>query len=118
MQEGAITRASDHLNDARQKLFDTHVHQKEMTAELERLEGALNAAEDPVQQTDLQDRIKHIKSDIEVAGNVEQQQQTTEIQAELQLREEQDKMNALESQIDELITTLGNSVEPSAGKRK
>ncbi|MGA8346126.1 MAG: hypothetical protein WB781_29620 [Candidatus Sulfotelmatobacter sp.] len=117
MQEGAVTRASDHLNDARQKLLDAHVHQREMTTELKRLGEALNAAENAQQQTDLQDQIKHIKSDLEIAGNIAEQQQTTEIQAEQQLRDEQDKLGAIESQLDELIRTMGNSVEPSAGKR-
>jgi DNA repair exonuclease SbcCD ATPase subunit len=117
MEEGAVTRASDHLNDARQKLSDTHVHQREMTTELKRLEEALNSAENPQQQTDLQDRVKHVKSDLEIAGNIAQQQQTTEIQAEQQLRDEQDKLGAIESQLDELIRTMGNLVEPSAGKR-
>jgi len=117
IQEGAITRASDRLNDARQKLFDTHVHQKEMAIEAKRLEDALNAAETPQQQTDLQDRVKHVKSDLEIAGNIAQQQQTTEIQAEQQLRAEQDKLSALETQLDEVIRSMGNSAEQSGRSR-
>jgi valyl-tRNA synthetase len=117
IQEGAITRASDRLNDARQKLLDTQVHQKELAQEVKRLEDALNAADNPQQQTEFQDRIKHVKSNLEVAGSIAQQQQTTEIQAEQQLREEQDKLNALESQLDELIRAPGNSNEKSSATR-
>jgi len=117
LQEGAITRASDRLNDARQKLLDTHVHQKELALEVKRLEDALSSAENPQQQTDIQDRVKHVKSDIEVVGNIEQQQQTTEIQAEQELRTEQDKINALETQLDDLTRSMGNSVEQSGRSR-
>ncbi len=33
MQESAVTSASDHLNDARQRLLDAQVHQKELALE-------------------------------------------------------------------------------------
>jgi len=117
MQEGVVARASDHLNDARQKLLDTHAHQKELTLETKRLDDALNTTENPVQQTDLQDRIKHVRSEVEVVGNIAQQQQTTEIQAEQQLREERDKLSTIESQLDELIRAMGNSAEQSGRNR-
>jgi peptidoglycan hydrolase CwlO-like protein len=66
MQEGAVTRASDHLNDARQKLLDTQVRQKELALEVKRLEGDISTAQNPQQQTDLQDRMKHTQPDLEV----------------------------------------------------
>ena len=111
MQEGVITRASDHLNDARQKLLDTHMHQKDLTLEAKRLEDSMNASENPQQQADLQERIDHVNSDLEIAGHLAQQQQTAEIQAEQHLREEQDKLNALENQLDDLIRSMSNSNE-------
>jgi len=118
LQEGAVTRASDHLNDARQKLFETHVRQRELSSELKRTEEALNTADNPADNPqDLQDRIKHIKSDFEIAGNIAQQQQTTETQAEQQLRDEQDKLSVIEGQLDELIRTMGSTAEPSGRNR-
>jgi hypothetical protein len=117
LQEGAIARASDRLNNARQKLLDTHVHQKELALEARRLEDALKSAENPQQQMDIQERVKHVKSDLEVAGNIEQQHQTTEIQAEQELRTEQDKLSALEALLDELIRSLANPVEQSGPNR-
>jgi DNA repair exonuclease SbcCD ATPase subunit len=113
MQEGVITRTSDRLNDARQKLLEAHASQKELTLEVKRLEDSLNTAENPQQQADLQDRIKHVKSDLEVAADIAQQRQAAEIQAQQQLRDEQDKLNALESQLDDLIRTAGNTNEKS-----
>jgi DNA repair exonuclease SbcCD ATPase subunit len=118
LQEGAVTRASDHLNDARQKLFETHVRQRELSSELKRTEEALNTADNPADNPqDLQDRIKHIKSDLEIAGNIAQQQQTTETQAEQQLRDEQDKLSVIEGQLDELIRTMGSTAETSGRNR-
>jgi chromosome segregation ATPase len=117
MQQGVVTRASDRLNDSRQRLVDDHVHQKELAAQVKQLEDALSGAENPQQQADLQDRIKHVKSDLEIAGSIVQQHQTAEIESEQQLREEQDKLNALESQLDELIRTMGNSNEKSSANR-
>ena len=68
-------------------------------------------------QTDIQERVKHVKSDLEVAGNIEQQHQTAEIQVEQELRTEQDKLSTLEAQLDELIRSMGNPVEQSGPDR-
>lgn len=116
MEEGVITRASDHLNDARQKLSDTHLHQKDLALELKRLEDELNTTVNGQQQSDLQDRIKHVKSGIDMTGQIAQQQQTAEIQAERQLRDEQDKLNAIESQLDELIRAASSTDRPNAAR--
>jgi chromosome segregation ATPase len=106
MQEGAITRASDRLYDARQKRLDTQVNQKELGLALKRLEDELSTAEDPQLQTSIRDRIKHTQSDLEVVADVVQERQTTEAQAERQLRDEQDKLSAIETQLDELIRSM------------
>ncbi len=114
LQEGAVTRASDHLNDARQKLFETRAHQRELSSELKRTEEALNTGSNPANSPqDLQDRINHIKSEIEIAGRTAQQQQTTETQAEQKLRDEQDKLSSIEGQLDELIRTMGSTATRS-----
>jgi len=117
MQEGVVTRASDHLNDARQRLLDARSHQKELSLGVKQLEDALNGADNPQQQADLQDRIKHMKSELEILGNIVQQQQTAEIESTQQVRDEQDKLNALESQLDELIRTMSNASEKSSTDR-
>jgi chromosome segregation ATPase len=106
MQEGAVTRASDRFNDARQKLLDMQLHQKELALECKRLEDEIGAGQNSQQQVDLRDRMKHVQSDLESFGNIVQQQQATETQAEGQLRDEQDKLSAIESQLDELIRSM------------
>jgi len=108
IQEGVTTRAADRFNEARQKLLDTQIHQKELAIEQKRLEDSPPAT-DPQEQSDLLDKLNHVKSDLGVIGHAVQQQQTAEIQAEQQSREEQDKLNALENQLDELMGSIGNS---------
>ena len=117
MQEGSVARASEHLNDARSKLSEIGVGKTQLAAELKRLEDALGAEENLPQQKVLQDRINHTKSELEVTVDTEQQQQAIEIQAEQQLRAEQDKFNALEVQLDELIRSMGNSAGQSGHNR-
>jgi DNA repair exonuclease SbcCD ATPase subunit len=118
LQEGAVARATDHLNEIRQKLLETRVHQRELSNELKRTEEAMNTANNASENPQvLQDRIKHIKSDLEIEGNTAQQQQTIQIQAEQQLRDEQDKLSAIEGQLDELIRTTGSTPAPSGSNR-
>ena len=109
MQQGTVARASEHLDDARSKLSEMQVHQREVAAEVKRLEDALGGEENLQQQKALQDRINHAKSELEVIGDMEQQRQATEIQAEQQLRTEQDKLSALETQMDELLRSMEQS---------
>jgi chromosome segregation ATPase len=108
IQEGVTTRAADRLNEAREKLLDAQTKQKELAMEQKRLEDSPPAA-DPQEQSDLLDKLNHVKSDLGVLGHAVQQQQTAEIQAEQQLREEQDKLTALENRLDELMESTGNS---------
>jgi len=113
--QGTVTKAGNRLNESRQKVFDIHLHHQELEIEAKRLADRLSNGETPQQQADC--RIKRAKSELEVAANVAQQQQTTEIQAEQQLRDEQDKLGAIESQLDELIRVAGSAGETSGHNR-
>ncbi len=117
IQEGVSTRASDRLTEARQKLSDTQIHQRDLTLELKRLEDELNSAENPQQQADLQDRMKHVKSDLELSGSIAQQQQAAETQADQQFRDEQNKLNTIESQLDDIIRSADRTGEKSSSDR-
>ncbi len=113
IQQGVVSRASERLDDARSRLSETQIHQRDVVAESKRLEDELSAEENPQQQKLLQDRISHTKSEMEVTANMEHQRQAAEIQTEQQLLDEQDKLNALEAQLDELIRKMSSSVEQS-----
>jgi hypothetical protein len=114
VQEVAVTRASQHLDDARSKLAEVQVVQKSEAAEIKRLQDALNAADNPEQQKDFQETLNHAQADLDASASVEQQRQTTEIDAEQQLRTEQDKLSALETQLDELVKKMGGVSEQSS----
>ena len=92
------------------------MHQKELEIEAKRLEDALSSAETPQQQADLQERIKRTKSELEVMASLAQQQ-TLEMQSAQLLRDEQDKLGAIESQLDELIRAMGSAAETSGHRR-
>ena len=116
VQEGAVTRAADRLSDARQKLMDTQIHQKELGLEQKRLEETPPAT-DPAEQSDLLDKINHVKADLEVTGRAAQQRQAAEIQAEPRLREEQDKLDAFENQLEELAGSIDSSNDKPGANR-
>jgi DNA repair exonuclease SbcCD ATPase subunit len=113
IQETAVTRASQQLDEARSKLTEVQVVQKSETAEIKRFQDALGTADNPEQQKEIQDALSRAQSDFDASATAEQQRQTAEIEAEQQLRTEQDKLNTLEAQLDELVKNLGNLSEPS-----
>lgn len=105
-QQGAFTGASERLNDARSKLSDAQTHQKDVRNNLKRFEDALNDEQNPAQQRELRERINISKAELENPTYIEQCQMA-EIEAE------QDKLNALETQLDELVGKLGNPGNPN-----
>jgi chromosome segregation ATPase len=75
------------------------------------MEDSLSAEENLTQKKQLQDVLNHMKSDLEDWTAKEQQLQPEEIEAEQQLRTEQDKFTVLETQLDELGRSMGNAAE-------
>ena len=111
IQEVAVTRASQHLDDARSKLAEVRVVLKREAAEIKHFEDeAPNAGENAAQ---VEEALKRAKSDLETSTNLEQQRQAAESEAEEQLRTEQDKLDNLETQLDELVRNMDNPSEPS-----
>jgi chromosome segregation ATPase len=115
-EQAAVTRASDRLDSARSKLAQAQSRQRIVADNLKRVEDTLNNEPTLNQQKSLQDRLSHAKSDLDVAADEEQQSQAAVIEAERQLRSEQDKLNALEIQLDEVVKNIG-STEPSGHVR-
>jgi chromosome segregation ATPase len=109
IQEVAVSRASQHLDDARSKLAEVRVVLKSEAAEIKHLEeDAPNSGEPPAQ---VEAAVQRAKRDLEVSTSLEQERQATATDAEQQLRTEQDKLNRLEAQLDELVRTMGNTTE-------
>ncbi len=109
-QQAVVTRASDRLNDARSKAADAQTHQKELRTNLKRLEDTLSSEQNPERQKELRDRINLSKSELEESADIESFQ-AAEAEADQQLRSEQDKLNALETQLDELTGNLDKTDE-------
>jgi len=114
-QQANVNVASDRLNTARGRLTDAQDQQKHSAATIKQLEDALNAEESMPQQKQLRDRLNHSKSELEEWTTREQQQETVVIEAEQQLRSEQDKLTMLETQLDALVRSLENTAHVGSG---
>lgn len=106
IEQMAVTRASQHLDDARSKLAELQVVLKSEAAEVKHFEDASTTGEN---QAQVEEALNRGKSDLEASRTLEQQRQAAEIAAELQLRTEQDKLSRLENQLDELDKSMGNN---------
>ncbi len=107
LQQGVVARSGESLDNARARLIEIRTRKTEVAAEVKRLEDALGAEQNLQQQKVLQDRVSRTKSELEVTAEEEQQRTTAEIQAAQLLRSEQDKLAAIETQMDDLMRTLG-----------
>jgi len=109
-QEVAVTRASQHLDDARSKLAEVQVAMRREAAEIKHFEDEAPNGENAAQ---VEEALKRAKSELEASTNLQQQRQATESEAEEQLRTEQDKLSCLETQLDELVRNMDNPSEQS-----
>ena len=98
IQEVAVTRASQHLDEARSKLAEVEIAVKSEEAEIKHFEDGERTAQ-------VQEALKRAKSDLEVSTNLEQQRQATAIEAEQQLGTAQGKLNSLETNWTNLSKT-------------
>jgi hypothetical protein len=113
IQEVAVSRASQHLDDARSRLAEIQVVVRSETAEIKHYEDAPNTGDNGPQ---VEAAFNRAKSDLEASTSLAQQRQSIETDAELQLRTEQDKLNKLESVLDELVARIGNE-QPAGAQR-
>jgi isoleucyl-tRNA synthetase len=111
IQEVAVSRASQHLDDARSKLAEVQVVIRSETAEIKHFEDAPNTGDNGPQ---VEAALNRAKSDLEASTSLAQQRQSIETDAELQLRTEADKLSRLESLLDELVEKIGNASEQPA----
>jgi len=114
-QQSVVTHASDRLDEARAKLDAAQDRRQHESTEFKRLEDSLSSEENPAQQKLLQDEIVHFKSELDASTAAEQQAQTIENECELQLRNERDKLDAINAQLDEILKIMGTSNEQGIG---
>lgn len=106
-QQANVVRASDRLNTARGRLSDAQDHQKRTAADVKLFEDTMTCETDPARQKQLRDGLDGLKVGLEEWTAKEQRFQTEEIEAAQQLQSEEDKLNALETQLDDLTKRLG-----------
>jgi chromosome segregation ATPase len=109
VQEAAIARVAQHLNDVRSSLSETQGHRRDVAANVKQLEEFLESSEiSPEVRKQVERQISGKKSELESLAAEEQQRQTAETEAEEQLRTEKAKLSALEDRVDRLEEELGN----------
>ena len=114
-QEAVTSRASQHLDDARERLARIQDERKHVAAEVKRNEDFIDNTENPpAQRKVLADRLPLDKSRLESLESEESQRQSREIEAEQQLRAEEVRLTDLRDQLDRLDKTLENANRRSA----
>jgi orotate phosphoribosyltransferase len=110
IEEVDVTRASQHLEEARSKLVEVQVVRKSEEAEIKHLEDMPSTGESAEQ---VQQAINSAKADLEASADVEQQRLATKTEAEQHLQTAQAKLNKLETQLDEFVRNMGEPSEQS-----
>jgi chromosome segregation ATPase len=109
-QEAAVGRASQRLDEVREKLASTEDERKHVTAEVKQIEDFVSNIENPAtQRKELESRLSELKTRLGSVENDQQQNQSREIEAEQQLRAEEVRLSDLRDQLDRLDKTLENA---------
>src|SRR5438874_7218310 len=100
-QEAAVARASQRLDEFREKLARIQDERKHVAADVKRFEDSLSSSENPpTQRKEIeQGMLPQLKTRLESLENQEQQLQTREIEAEQQLRAEEVRLSDLRDQM-------------------
>ena len=107
-QTALVTRATQRLDDARNRCTQSQNMRKMMTTQIEQMEGTIRDTQNPVERKQAQDRLPMLKSNLENYTNEEQQCHSRESDADSQLRAEKAKMSDLEDQLDKLDKVLSS----------
>jgi chromosome segregation ATPase len=109
-QEAAVARASQRLDEAREKLARTQDERKLVAADLKRFEDSMSTENSAMERKAVEQNVlPQFKARLEALDNQEQQLQTREIDAEQQLRAEEIKLSDLRDQLDRLDKALENA---------
>ena len=109
-QEAAVARASQRLEEAKEKLAGIQAQRNYLATDVKRHEDFISNTENPpTQRKEFEERLPRIKSELESTENLLQQQQTRETDAEQYLRAEEVKLSDLQDQLDRLDKALENA---------
>ena len=109
-QEAAVARASQRLDEARDKLARIQDERKHVARDVKQHEDFISNTENSLaQRKEAEDSLRQLKTRLESLENEEQQRQTREIEAEQQLRTEEVRLSDLRDQLDRLDKSLENA---------
>ncbi len=115
-QEAAVARASQRLDEAREKLARIQDERKHVATDVKQHEDFISNTENPpTQRKDVEGVLPRLKTRLESLENEEQQRQTREIEAEQQLRAEEVRLSDLRDQLDRLDKALENASRRPGG---
>jgi chromosome segregation ATPase len=109
-QEAAVTRASQRLDEAREKLARIQDERKHVATDVKQHEDFISNTENPpTQRKEVEGALPRVKTRLESLENEEQQRQAREIEADQQLRAEEVRLSDLRDQLDRLDKALENA---------
>jgi chromosome segregation ATPase len=115
-QEATVARASQRLDEVREKLARTQDERKHVAADVKQQEEFINNTENPAsQRKEVEGMVSQLKTRVESLESQEQQLQTREIDAEQQLRTEEVRLSDLRDQLDRLDKALENASRRAGG---
>jgi chromosome segregation ATPase len=105
-ESALLNRATERLENTRAGCSQAREQRKYMTAQLEQAEARQRNSHSPIDQKVAEDMLAQLKSSTEMLASTERDCQTSEIDAQVQLRAEQAKMDDLQDQLDKLDKVL------------
>jgi chromosome segregation ATPase len=115
-QEADVARASQRLDEAREKLARIQDERKHVASDVKQQEDFVsNTGNPPAQRKEVEAVLPRLKTRLESLENEEQQRQTREIEAEQQLRAEEVRLSDLRDQLDRIDKALENASRRPGG---
>jgi chromosome segregation ATPase len=108
-QETVVARMERRLDDAHSNLAQTQFELKRLASEIKLREDMRSNTQNPAERRELEEVLPKLKAELESVRSAEQQLQTRESEAELDLRAEQVKLTALQGQLDILDKSLAGA---------
>ena len=107
-QAQMVSRATQRLDEVRNRCSTTQQDEKRLTVLIEQNEPRLLSTQDPIEKKRMEDAIAQIKANLAQVSTQEQNCRQQEGEAEIALRAEQVKMDGFQDQLDKLDKTLAS----------
>lgn len=111
LEEGAISRATQRLDQAKGQLAGVQQRRRNQADEIRSMEAEMEHTQDATQKARLPQMISGLRKEIENWASSEQDAQSRVIEAEQQYRNEQAKRDALEAALEKLDKQLESAVK-------